>query len=190
MRRDQHLQEVMAFLLLMLGLSGCDSWRPVRERAIDAALLQPVDVPLGWEFEWFNRDENSCKGRWNTFNKGDLQPNIDHAIFDCPSDAVAKALMYSLSTPKLRATRSPIVGDKPVRADEFLAYCDTPASKRQLSPTQIVSERYCTTLARYGRVVSLMEINAILPSNTWPLEIDLMRWATQRNDRRLSQLPD
>jgi hypothetical protein len=182
---------VVLCAVLLTGLSAyCAFQCPARERGIDNALLQPIDMPLSWGFEWLVRGEGACVGRWSVFTQGDLQPSINHIIFDCPDVSTAKALVYSRSAPELRAKRSPIMGDAPAHADEFLAYCDIPDWKRQLSPTQIVSEKYCTTLARYGRVVSVMEVNAILPSTMWPLEGHLLKWTVERNDRRLVALPE
>jgi hypothetical protein len=112
-------------------------------------------------------------------------------IFDCSTEAAAGTLYAQRSGPFGNATRTAIgSGQKPASSDEFAAWCDVPALKRQLNPATVVSEKFCTSLTRYGRVVSEMQINAILPTTTWPLEADLLKWTIDRNDERLAHLPE
>ena len=89
----------------------------------------------------------------------------------------------------MKERRDHIGGDsKPAHADQYLAYCDTPSYKILREAYKEESIRSCTTLARYGRVVSKMMVNGILESAKWPLETDLLKWTIERNDAKMVKL--
>jgi hypothetical protein len=191
MTRSSYITEAFCSLLaLMSMLAGCGAQnQTARQDAIDFALLQPAEMPLGWDFNWGNAHKGQCEERWNIFRYDDASPNVTHVIWDCPSEEAAKALVYEEGSPNLKASRSHIGGEnKPPHANEYLAYCDTPSYKILLDAYKEVSMKNCKTLARYGRVVSMMTVNAILPTAKWPLEADLLKWTIERNDAKMVKL--
>ena len=190
MNSSRALNTFYRLLTLSLILTSCGSQdQTPRQDAIDFALLQPVDMPLGWNYDWKNTHEGQCEGRWNFYTYDVSSPNVTHIIWDCPSEDAAKAIVYQQSSPDLKASRNHIGGEsKPAHADQYMAYCDTPSYKIEIGPNQDASIKHCTTLARYGRVVSMMMVNAIRPTAKWPLEADLLKWTIERNDAKLVKL--
>ena len=146
-------------------------------------------MPLGWYYDWKITHEGQCEGRWKFYTYDDSSPNVIHIIWDCPTEDAAKAIAYQQSSPVLKERRDHIGGDsKPAHADQYLAYCDTPSYKILREAYKEESIRSCTTLARYGRVVSKMMVNGILESAKWPLETDLLKWTIERNDAKMVKL--
>jgi hypothetical protein len=174
----------------MSMLAGCGAQDETpRQIAIDFTLLQPAEMPLGWYYDWKITHEEQCEGRWTFFTYDIGSPNVTHIIWDCPTEDAAKAIVYQQSSPDLKASRDHIGGDsKPAHADQYLAYCDIPQYKILIGPDQEASIEHCTTLARYGRVVSMMMVNAIRPTAKWPLEADLLKWTIERNDAKMVKL--
>ena len=174
--------------MLVLTSCGYQNETP-RQITVDLTLLQPVEMPTGWNYEWQHTNEEQCEGRWNIFTYADSAPNVTHVIWDCPSEDAAKAVVYNRSSPNLKASRNHIGGEsKPAHADQYMAYCDTPNYKILIGPDEEASMQNCKTLARYGRVVSMMMVNAIRPTAKWPLETDLLKWTIERNDAKLVKL--
>jgi hypothetical protein len=182
---------VIAILMTLVSIS-CGAQMTNRERAINAALLQPAEMPMDWGFRWFNRSEGGCPGWWNVFHHGDDEPNVTHVILDCTDITSAKALYLSQQSPHFSNSSSSIISytHPPKNSDEYYAWCEIVNPGRRLAPDIVVSEKYCRAVARYGRVVSMMEVNAILPTTTWPLEADLIKWVVERSDTKLAKLKD
>ena len=178
------------FLVLVPILTGCALLTETpRQTAIDLALLQPDEMPLDWDFNWENTNEGQCEGRRNSFRYDVGYPNVTHIIWDCPSEDAAKTLVYKQSSPDLQSNRSHIGEDsKPAHANEYMAYCDTTRYKMLIGKGHEESMKNCTTITRYGRVVSMMMVNSIFSAATWPLETDLLKWTIERNDAKLVKL--
>ena len=180
------MKTTVAIGLLIIGLAGCVSPNPPRIQAIDNALFQPVDMPLGWAFEWGVEDDMGCHERWSVFRQGDNQPFMQHIVYDCPNETAARTLVIAKSEPFAPGIRIQIgEGQQPASADEYEAWCDTPNLKTRRSPTELVTEKFCTTIARYGRLVSVMQVNRLTSDSRWPTEVDLLKWTIERNDARL-----
>lgn len=176
-------------------LPACHAFMPARELGINMALLQPAEMGLGWQFEWNNETANGCLNRWRGFSRGFGTTVVRHEILDCETVAAAQGeyarRMEQAGSDALMGGRT-LVGEAsgPAHADEFSMWCEKPAvTIRRGNGTGAILERVCKTVARYGRVISAMQVT-IWSDTTWPLEEDLLKWAIERNDRRLAELPE
>lgn len=180
---------------LVWMLSACHAFQPAREFGINMALLQPAEMGLGWQFEWNNETADGCLNRWSAFSRGFATTVVRHEILDCETVAAAQAeyerRMERAESDTLMGSRTlPGEVKRPAHADEFSMWCARPrVAIRRGNGAGAMLERICETVARYGRVISAMQVT-IWSDTTWPLEEDLLKWAIDRNDERLAKLPE
>jgi hypothetical protein len=131
----------ICLMIVLAGLAGCMYPNPPRIMMIDAALIQPAEMPFGWSFSWGVEDIQGCHMRYRMFEQSDDMPFIAHTVYDCPTVAAARAVFAAQQKPAVRARRVVMgEGQRPASADEYAAWCDTLGAD---------PERFCETLARY-----------------------------------------
>jgi hypothetical protein len=184
-------------LILVFILTGCNVSRSGRveeltgDQVVIQALLQLQDMPFDWHIIENSQSRNVFKCDGESYTRAfapifkpnrdaPVQVYVSHTLFDCKNTTTAEARFYESSYPNPNLV-DPITrfaaGHMPSSADTFRAYCGT------LSDESTV----CMTIARYGRLVSVIEVYKRMNGAAFPTENDILRWTVDRNDRMLSR---